>query len=71
MEKVRSKWKCKVGTCIVTYCGKWLLTKHLKEVNGLAVEKAKLGRLSTSEGGPRHQNHAKMNVRILKNAMVV
>jgi hypothetical protein len=24
--KVGSKWKCKVGTYIVTYCAKWLLT---------------------------------------------
>jgi hypothetical protein len=43
--KVGSKWKCKVGTCIVTYCAKWLLTKHLKEVHGLVVEKAKFGSL--------------------------
>ncbi len=24
--KVGSKWKCKVGTYIVAYCAKWLLT---------------------------------------------
>jgi hypothetical protein len=35
------------------------------------VEKAKLGRPSTSEGGPQHQDHAKMNIHILGNAMVV
>jgi len=52
--KVRLKWKCKIDTCIVTYCAKWLLTKHLKEVHGLVAEKAKLGRHSTSEGGPQH-----------------
>ncbi len=69
--KVGSKWKCKVGTCTVAYCAKWLLTKHLKEVHGLVVEKAKPGRPSTSAGGPRHQDHAKMNVRILGNAMAV
>ncbi len=69
--EVGSKWKCKVGTCIVTYCAKWFLTKHLKEVHGLVVEKAKPGRLSTSAGGPRHQDHAKMNARILENVMVV
>ncbi len=34
-------------------------------------EKAKPGRPSTSVGGPRHQDHAKMNVRILGNAMAV
>jgi hypothetical protein len=49
--KVGSKWKCKVGICIVAYCAKWVLAKHLKEVHGLVAEKAKLGRLSTSEGG--------------------
>jgi hypothetical protein len=50
--KVGSKWKCKVGTCIVAYCVKWLLIKHLKEVHGLVAEKAKPGRLSTSIRGP-------------------
>jgi hypothetical protein len=69
--KVGSKWKCKVGTCTGTYYAKWLLTKHLKEVHGLVAEKFKHGRPSTSTGGPRHQDHAKMNARILGNAMVV
>jgi hypothetical protein len=49
---------------------KWLLTKHLKEVHGSVVEKAKHGRPSTSKGGPRHQEHAKMNVRILGNVVM-
>jgi hypothetical protein len=39
--KVGSKWKCKVGICIVTYSTKWLLTKHLKEVHGPMAKKAK------------------------------
>jgi hypothetical protein len=69
--KVRSKWKCKVGTCIVAYCAKWLLTKHLKEVHGVVVEKAKLGKPSTFKRNPQHQNYVKMNVRILGNAMAV
>jgi len=69
--KVASKWKCKVSTCTIAYCAKWLLTKHLKEVQGLMAEKAKHGRPSTSIGGPRHQDHAKMNARILGNAMVM
>ncbi len=38
--KVGSKWKCKIGTCIVVYCSKCLLTKHLKRVHGLVAEKA-------------------------------
>ncbi len=69
--KVGSKWKCKVGTCIVAYCAKWLLTKYLKEVHGLVAKKAKPGRPSISIGGHRYQDHVKMNVRILGNAMVV
>jgi hypothetical protein len=69
--KVGLKWKCKVGTCTVAYCAKWLLTKHLKEVHGLVAKKSKPWRPSTSVGGPRHQDHAKMNVRILGNAMAV
>jgi len=69
--KVGSKWKCKVGTCIVAYCAKWLLTKHLKEVHGLVVKKSKPWRPSSSVGGLRHQDHAKMNAPILGNAMVV
>jgi hypothetical protein len=47
------------------------LTKHLKEVHGLVVEKAKLGRPSTVVRGPRHQDHVKINARILGNAMIV
>ncbi len=47
------------------------MTKHLKEVHGLVAEKVKPGRPSTSAGGPWHQDHAKMNVRILGNAMAV
>ncbi len=35
------------------------------------TEKAKPGRPSTTTGGPRHQDHAKMNARILGNVMVV
>jgi hypothetical protein len=50
---------------------KWLLTKYLKEMHGLVVEKAKLGRPSIFEKCPRHQDHVKMNVRILGNATVV
>jgi len=69
--KVWSKWKCKVGTYIIAYYAKWLLTKHLKEVHGLVAEKAKPGRPSTFAIGPRHQDHAKMNVRILGNAMAM
>ncbi len=69
--KVGSKWKCKVGTYIVAYCANWLLTKHLKQVHGLVVEKAKLGRPSISERGPRRQDHVKMNACILGNIMVM
>jgi hypothetical protein len=69
--KVGSKWKCKVGTCIVAYCAKWLLTKHLKEVHNLVAKKSKPGRPLTFVGGPQHQDHAKMNARILGNAMAV
>jgi len=52
--KVGLKWKCKVGTCIVAYCAKWLLAKHLKEVHGLVVEKVKPRRPSTFERGLQH-----------------
>ncbi len=69
--KVGSKWKCKVHNCTVAYCAKWLLTAHLKEVHGLVVEKSKPGRRSTAAGGPRHQDHGKMNACILGDAMAV
>jgi len=68
---VGSNWRCKVGTCTIAYCAKWLLTKQLKEVHGLVAKKAKPGRPSTVARGLRHQDHTKMNVRILRNAMVV
>jgi hypothetical protein len=48
--KVGLKWKCKVDIYIVVYSTKWLLIKHLKEVHGLMVKKAKPGRLLTFEG---------------------
>ncbi len=67
--KVGSKWKCKVGICIVAYSTKWLSTTHLKKVHGLVVEKTKLGK--PFEKGPQHKDHAKMNARILGNAMNV
>jgi hypothetical protein len=35
------------------------------------AKKAKIGRLSTSKRSPQHQDHAKMNVRILGNAMAM
>jgi len=66
--KVGSKWKCKISTCIVAYCAKWLLTKHLKEVHGLVAEKAKPKRPSIFAGGLQHQDHVKMNACILGNA---
>jgi len=40
-------------------------------VHGLVAKKAKPGRPSTVGRGLRHQDHAKMNVRILGNAMAV
>jgi hypothetical protein len=48
-----------------------LLTKHLKEVHGLVAKKGKPGRPSTFARGPQHQDHAKMNVRILGNAIAM
>ncbi len=35
------------------------------------AEKVKLKRPSTSKGGPRHQNHARMNARILGDALAM
>jgi hypothetical protein len=69
--RVGSKWKCKIDIYIVTYCAKWLLSKHFKEVHDLVAEKAKPKRPSTLKKGRQHQDHAKMNVHILENAMVV
>jgi hypothetical protein len=48
-----------------------VVNKHLKEVHGLVVEKAKLGRPSTFERGPQHQDHAKMNICILGDVVAV
>ncbi len=41
-----------MDNCTIAYVAKWLLTKHLKEVHGLVIEKAKLERFSTFERGP-------------------
>jgi hypothetical protein len=40
-------------------------------MHSLVAKKVKLGRLSTYERGPRHQNHAKMNVCIVRDATSV
>ncbi len=40
-------------------------------MHGLVVKKAKHGRPSTFERGPRHQDYVKMNIHILRNAMAV
>jgi hypothetical protein len=40
-------------------------------MHGLVAEKAKLGRPSTSKRNLRHQDHAKMNARILGDAMAM
>ncbi len=69
--KVGLKWKCKVGIYIVTYCVKWLLTKHFKKMHGLVVEKVKHAKLSTFEIGLWRQDNVKMNTYILGNAMAV
>jgi len=48
-----------------------VVDQTLKEVHGLVPEKAKPGRPSTFIGGPQHQDHGKMNARILGNAQAV
>ncbi len=67
--KVGSKWKCKVNICTIACSTKWLLTMHLKKVHALVAKKTKLGK--SFEKGPQYQDHVKMNVRILGNAMDV
>jgi hypothetical protein len=69
--KVGSKWKYKVDTYTVTYCAKWLLTKHLKQMHGLVAKKAKLEKPSTFEGNSRHQDHVRMNIWFLGDAMAM
>jgi hypothetical protein len=65
------KCKCKVSIYIVIYSTKWLLTKDLKEVHGLTAKKAKLRRPLTSKACPRHQDHAKMNIHIIGDAIAM
>ncbi len=40
-------------------------------MHGLIAEKAKLGKPLTFKGRPQHQDHAKMNARILGDAMAM
>ncbi len=70
-NKDKLKWQCKMDNCTIAYATKWLLTKHLKEVHGLVVEKTKPGRPSTFKGGHGHQYHVKMNVHILGEVMAM
>jgi hypothetical protein len=48
-----------------------VVDQTFKEVHGLVAKKAKLRRPPTFTRGPRHQDHAKMNVCILGNAMAM
>jgi hypothetical protein len=48
-----------------------VLKKHLKEVHGSVVEKAKLGKPSTYKRGHQHQDHVKMNICILGDVVAV
>ncbi len=70
-SKYRSKWRCKMDNYIVAYVAKWLLNKHLKELHGLVIKKAKPRRPSTSKRSFQHQNHVKMNICILGDAMAM
>ncbi len=70
--KVGSKWKCKVGTCIVTLCqivvdqafegGAWLGGKKRLNLESLQLLKKVLD---------INQDHVKMIARILGNAMAI
>jgi len=57
--KVGSKWKSKIGICIIAYYVKWLLTNDLKELHGLVVEKVKSRRPSISKQGSEHKTMLK------------
>jgi hypothetical protein len=59
--KVGKRFACKVGACDVSYAAKWLLngTHHL------VMEQGKLGHPSTQHEGPRCQDHASMNTKVL------
>ncbi len=69
--QIGSKWKCKVNTYIIAHFVKWLLTNNLRAMHSLMAKKVKSKKPSTSKGGAWHQNHAKMNIRILGNVMVM
>jgi hypothetical protein len=68
--KVGKRFTCKVGACDVSYMAKWLFWKHFVGTNHLAMEQGKSFCPSTWHEGPRCQDHASMNVKVLANPLV-
>ncbi len=63
--KVGKRFACKVGARDVSYAAKWLLQRHLDGTHHLVMEQGKLGHPSTQHEGPRCQDHAFMNTKVL------
>jgi hypothetical protein len=67
--KVGKRFTCKVSACDVFYMAKWLLWKHFVGTHHLAMEQGKSFCPSTLHEGPRCQDHASMNAKVLANPL--
>jgi hypothetical protein len=68
--KVGKSFAFKVGACDVSYATKWLLQRHLDGTHHLVMEQGKLGHPFTQHEGPRCQDHASMNTKVLVDPLV-
>ncbi len=68
--KVRKRFTCKVGAYDIFYAAKWLLQRHLDGPHLLAMGQGKSNcRLSIEHEGPRCQDHASMNAKVMVNPL--
>jgi hypothetical protein len=68
--KVTKRFAYKVGACDVYYAAKWLLQRHFDGPHHLAMEQGKSSCcLSTQHEGPRCQDNASMNAKVVVNPL--
>jgi len=63
------KCACKVDGCDASYMAKYNLVRHLSMHHNVVMDSSKFKCPSIQKEGPRHQNHATMNVQVLSNLL--
>ncbi len=70
--KDKSKWQCKIDNCTIAYiCCQVIVMQTFEGGAWFSGRKGQIREASTSKGGPWYQNHVKMNVCILQDAVAM